>query len=329
MIQSAFRPMLGHLQTISPNIRHRLRPYPTPLAKPWRALTTDPEVGDVTITGLLSDPGDTDQLVIIIHGLGGQNTSAYCANSAFAAGEAGFASLRLNLRGADRIGRDFYHAGFVEDVRVALAHPSLGKFSKIALVGYSLGGHIALRSAVRKLDGRVKAAVAVCCPMDLHASQQAIDQPRCWLYRQHIMRGLKAMYRVVAAQRAVPVPVEEVLRAQTMLEMDRLMVVPRFGFRDPLDYYAQASVAPEIGQIDMPSLVITSEHDPVVLSSTILHVLEDAPPCVEVYHLDSGGHVYFPKNLRLHFGPRAGLHGQIMGWVAQRFADFTMGTMGV
>lgn len=61
----------------------------------------------------------------------------------------------------------------------------------------------------------------------------------------HIMRGLKAMYRVAAAQRRGPgASGGGFLRAQTMLEMDRLMVAPRFGFRDPLDYYAQASVAP-------------------------------------------------------------------------------------
>jgi uncharacterized protein len=315
---AALRPLLGHLQTITPNVRHRLRPYPTPSARPWSARVVDDVVGEVTITGLLSDPGDTDRLVIILHGLGGQNTSAYCANSAAAVAAQGFASLRLNLRGADRVGRDFYHAGFVEDVRAALADEALRRFKAVALVGYSLGGHIALRSAVRKLDARVKGVAAVCCPMDLHQSQQAIDEPRCWLYRHHIMNGLKEMYRVVAAQRPVPVPVAEVMRAKTMLEMDRLVVVPRFGFRDTDDYYAQASVVPELHRLDTPSLLITSAHDPVVLPRTIRHVLESAPPCMEVHHLDCGGHVYFPKTLDLKLGGALGLHGQIMGWVARQ-----------
>ena len=59
-------------------------------------------------------------IVIIVHGLGGSATSYYARKAAVAAAEAGLDSLRLNLRGADRGGGDYYHAGLIEDLAAAI-----------------------------------------------------------------------------------------------------------------------------------------------------------------------------------------------------------------
>ena len=53
---------------------------------------------------------------MIVHGLGGSATSYYARKAALAAAHAELDSLRLNLRGADRGGADYYHAGLTEDL---------------------------------------------------------------------------------------------------------------------------------------------------------------------------------------------------------------------
>lgn len=54
---------------------------------------------------------------------------------------AGLDSLRLNLRGADRMGEDGYHAGLTADLAAALASPELADYRSVGVLGFSLGGH--------------------------------------------------------------------------------------------------------------------------------------------------------------------------------------------
>jgi len=123
----------------------------------------DPVMGHVRLTGLLSVVAGADTIVVIVHGLSGNASSRYCASAARAAEQAGFSSLRLSLRGADYSGD--------EDVWGALAAPAIARYRHVLLLGYSVGGHIVLRAAIEQLDDRVRAAAAICPPLDLdHAA---------------------------------------------------------------------------------------------------------------------------------------------------------------
>ena len=82
----------GHLWTIAPNLRHRLRPLSAPAGQPWSTALRDPVVGDVELRGHLSIPAAADELVVLVHGLGGSPDSQYMIQAAQAASRAGMSS---------------------------------------------------------------------------------------------------------------------------------------------------------------------------------------------------------------------------------------------
>src|SRR5262249_43996995 len=157
-------------------------------------------MGTVRLTGLLSETPGTDTLVLIVHGLSGNALSPYCARAAFAAAQVGYSSLRLSLRGADYSGEDIFHGGTTEDLGAALRAPEIFRYSRVLLLGYSVGGHIALRAAIDRIDSRMRAVCAICPPLDLQAATAAFDRPERRHYRRYIFRDLNRAYAAAAAR---------------------------------------------------------------------------------------------------------------------------------
>ena len=274
----------------------------------------DARVGRVALAGRLRR-GDPGRAAILLHGLGGSAESAYLAPIERALGARGWTTLRLHLRGADGSGADLYHAGFTADLPHVLSAPPFGDADEIALVGISLGGHVALRFAAEGAAPRVAAVAAVCAPLDLELGARALDAPAAWLYRRHVLRGLNEVYRRVAERRAVPVPYERVRRARGIREWDGLAVVPRFGFASAEDYYARASVAPLLAGIRIPAWIVVSEADPMVPPETVRPALARVSPSTEVTWTRRGGHVGFPADVDLGRGGEPGLAAQLASWL--------------
>ncbi len=291
---------------------------PGPRDEPWDTTVLDPALGSVRLTGWLRARPYSDTLAVIIHGLGGSADSRYMLRTAKAAHDAGLSYLRLNMRGADRSGEDLYHAGLTQDLRAVLASPDLAPYSRVFVIGYSLGGHVALRWASEPgRDPRVCAVAAVCAPLDLAYGARTIQRPLGRPYQWYCMRGLKAMYRAAAARRPMPVPVEHVMAMGTVLEWDRAIVAPRFGFASREAYYEEASAGPRLGAIELPTLFVAAELDPMVTADQIRPWLEIASPAVEVAWTERGGHVGFPDDLDLGLGDVGPLEPQIMRWLAR------------
>ncbi len=300
-----------HLWTLSPRIAHAVRPQRAPEARPWETVVDDPQVGPVRLTGLLRERS-TDELLILVHGLGGSTDSHYMVRGAEAADGAGLSCLRLNLRGADRLGEDYYHAGLTADVHAALA--SLPGYRKVYVLGYSLGGHVTLRLATEDLDPRVAAVAAVCAPLDLALAEVEIDAPGFGLYRWYLIRSLSDIYRAVAARRPVPYPVERLGEIRLIREWDDRIVAPRHGFNGAADYYARASVAPRLPDLRIPALLLNSECDPMVPARAVRPGLEKASPKLKVAWVRAG-HVAFPRGLDAGLSEGIGMDAQVIGWL--------------
>jgi uncharacterized protein len=301
--------LLGHYWTIAPRLRHEVRPLRAPDWRPWRTSLEDPGTGTVPVTGRLRELPGSEEIVLLVHGLGGSTESNYMFHGAKAAEAAGLSCLRLNLRGCDLENHDFYHAGLTADLHAALASEELRRYQRIYVIGYSLGGHVVLRMATEVTDPRVAAVAALCAPLDLELSQREIDAPSRWVYRRYLLRGLVTIYGAVAARRPLPLTVEEAARIRTLREWDDRVVAPRHGFADALDYYARESVAPRLGELRVPSLLLSSESDPMVPASAVRAALRPAPR-LEVRWLKGGGHVAFPPDL--------GVDAQVIGWLRGR-----------
>ncbi len=278
----------------------------------------DPHSGSVTLTGLLQ-PGVADACLILVHGLGGAYDRPYCVNGAWAAQRAGLPCLRFGLRGADRSGDDFYHAGLTADLAAVIGSPQLASFKRIYVLGYSLGGHVTLRYAIGDPDPRVAAVAALCAPLDLELGAQSIDSKRSAIYRRHVLSGLNEIYSAVAQRKPVPTPVNRVLSARTIREWDGLTVVPRYGFRDVADYYASMSVGPRLSELRVPALLVHSQYDPMVpLWTYQQHLAKASSKLLEARLLGQGGHIGFPR-VRLHPNAQPGvLEDQLLAWLTSR-----------
>ncbi len=307
-------PAQGHLWTLKPFFGYWLNPISPPPSTAWRAEVLDSDFGPIRLTGRLATRPEHDAVAIIVHGLGGSSASYYAQLAALAADRVNLASLRVNLRGADRRGEDFYHAGLTSDLAAAIASPALARYERIYLLGYSLGGHLVLRYLSERPDVRVRAAAVVCAPVDLAASAREIDRPARAGYRRHILRGLKDMYREVASRRPMPLAIPHAERIKTIYDWDDLIIAPRHGFDGAPDYYERMSAWPRLEEIRVPTLFIASEYDPMVLIQTVRPRIVDTA-WLKTSIATEGGHVGFPRDADLGLGLRGSVADQALQWM--------------
>ncbi|MEZ4459174.1 MAG: alpha/beta fold hydrolase [bacterium] len=158
--------MKGHFWTVAPTLVGLVRTPAVAAGQHIVALAEDAMFGTVEVTGVLNDVG-SETLVVLLHGLGGNADSIYVRDACNHVMDAGFSCLRMSMRGADGSGEDIYHAGLTADLRAMLSTVELRAFTRILIVGYSLGGHLTLKAASEGLDARVAAIAAVSAPIDL------------------------------------------------------------------------------------------------------------------------------------------------------------------
>jgi len=310
----------GHAWTVGPKMAEWLRPPRPPRSRPWRRRVDTLAGRPVCVTGQYRPRNDTDTLVIILHGLGGCADSSYCAAAADAVDRHGYATLRLSLRGADRSGDDLYHGGLTADLRATLTAPAFDRYPRKLVIGYSLGGHIALRAAVDLDVSELRGVAAICAPLDLEVAQRNIDAGRLGVYREYLLRELRQLYRAVHRRGGAPTPLDRITRVRSLREWDALTVVPRFAFDDVRDYYRRASVAGDLHELERPALLVAASHDPLVPPEAIEPGLSNAGPQLTTHWLDRGGHVYLPTDLRLGPNGPPGLIPQVLRFLDRQAA---------
>lgn len=307
----------GHYATLTPFLWRRFFPAHRPLSAPWSVTCHDPDVGDLRLTGSLRAL-DGDELLVVIHGLGGSARSGYMPLALAAAAQGGVSCLLLNTRGADLSGEDISHAALTADLDAALASPVLAGYRRVYLLGYSLGGHLALRYASERPDERVVAVAAVSSPLDLEASARALDCGWCNVYRSHVLGGLKAIYEARYRKRGGPVPPGQARRIGKIRQWDDVVVAPRFGFSGADEYYAKASVAGRLGGLAVQALYVGATADPMVPRDTVEAALSKASSLLHVHWERRGGHLGFSSQYDLGQPAPRGLEHQVVAWLRAR-----------
>ncbi len=235
---------------------------------------------------------------ILVHGVGGSSASQYMKRGAVAFVRAGWNAVRLDLRGAGESIADapeLYHAGLTEDPRLAVqALARDPRVSQLALVGFSLGGHVALRLAGEgRVPSALRAVVAISAPLDLVQVSRAMERAASLPYRRYVLRQLVQQGTAFARLRPERVayrPAE--LRALTTIRAyDEIVVAPMHGFAGALDYYTRVSAGPTLAHVEVPTLVVHAEDDPMVPGRSVRAWLAGASRSVERAWSPRGGHV--------------------------------------
>lgn len=244
------------------------------------------------------------RLLVVCHGLGGDASAVYVRGLARAAAAAGWDTACLTFRGAgprpNRLLRA-YHSGDTADLDLLVGRAvASGRWTRIALAGFSLGGNVVLRylGVGAGHAAAVRGAVAFSAPCDLASCAQVLAHPS---NRAYMRRFLRRLNRNVAAKQVLfpgrlP-PMERFARMRTFREFDDAYTAPTNGFRDAAHYWESCSSLGVLGRIDTPTLLLTSTDDPFL-----------APAC-------------FPFSEARHsrsFHLEATSHGGHMGWAAPR-----------
>jgi len=302
----------GHTATLLPFFARTLRPAPRPPTTPFGAHVLDPELGAVRLSGeFLEHPGD--ELVVVVHGLGGSTRSGYMTLALRAADERKQSCLLVNARGSDRSGQDISHAGLTDDLRAYLAAPELARFRHIDLFGYSLGGQLVLRYAAEQPDPRVRRVAAIGAPLLLAESTAAFDAPGFSVYRRHVMSSLHEIYTAAYQRNARGIPPLEARQIQRIREWDERVVAPRFGFPSADAYYAATSSGAVLSDLAVPALYVGALHDPMVPVHAVAPALP-APRLEAVWDL-AAGHLGFDSDFDLGQPGPSGLEHQVLAWL--------------
>ncbi|MFZ0409193.1 MAG: alpha/beta fold hydrolase [Cyanobium sp.] len=228
-------------------------------------------------------------LVVIVPGLGGCSEGRGARRLADHLVGAGFAVLRLNMRGAGAgrpLASGTYAALCNRDLLPALALArqladqlagqagSPGRSVPLFGVGLSLGGTMLLNgllagpAAAPLLDG----LVCVSSPLDLNPCSEQFDQPRNRIYRRWVLRRLRQLtladpWGVLPAERRA---LTGAARVRTLRSFDARITAPRWGFGSVEAYYEAASplqpllAAVGAGVAMPPILLIHAADDPWV-----------------------------------------------------------------
>jgi hypothetical protein len=244
-----------------------------------------------------AEHGSARPLAVLVHGLSGNDQSAYMRASAHALLEAGFPVLRLNLRGAGPsrpLCKLQYHAGRSTDLRDALRGlPEELTENGIVAAGYSLGANMLLKFLAEYADGfPILAACSVSAPIDLSAASQRFLDPRNLFYHTMLLRSMKREAfedgSVLTANER-----EAIAAVGSILDFDERFVAPRNGYADAAAYYADNMARRFMAQIETPTLVIHARDDPWIPAGAYTSFDWSQNPNLRALLPAGGGHVGF------------------------------------
>jgi len=310
----------GHYWTLRQFFRNFGAPSVGHARQRWTHAARDEQGRDVELSGTLLCGASSDELLVVLHGLGGSIESRYMRRACCAAHRASLDCLLLNARGAGDSAGGVAHAGLSADLALALKSPRLADYRRIYLLGYSIGGHIALRYASLAPNPRVCAVVAICSPLDLAESVRAFDAPALSVYRHHVLSGLVGSYRRWARQGQVPVPLSELSGVRRIRQWDERVIVPAHGFSSASEYYETCSAGRILADLEVPALYVGARLDPMVPQSSVAPALANAPSRLQVHWSALGGHLAFPDDLSLGVPGALGLEAQCLGWLRRQSA---------
>ena len=258
--------------------------------------------------------------LVLVHGLGGSDASAYVVSAGRLAFARGWHVVRMNMRGAGYGGAlcpRLYNAGLDTDLLAVLGALS-PLVERLAVVGFSLGANLALLALGRRreqLPAALVAAAAVSPPLDLAACADTLGRPANRLYQHYFLRKLVDAYRERQKSRPDLFEAGRERGLRTVREYDDRITAPYGGYAGAAEYYARSSAGPWLEAIDRPALVLTAQDDPMIPVASVACWPLPASGHVRREIVHTGGHVGFVS--------RAAASGSF--WAPERVLAFLEG----
>lgn len=256
--------------------------------------------------------------LILIHGLEGSSEAGYARSLAQAALEAGFAAHRYNMRscgGTEHVsGTTLYHSGQTGDLLAVIQQ--LKRNAPIFLVGFSLGGNVALKLAgelgesAREL---IAGVAAVSTPIDLAACVQRLNHWSNFIYARRFLARLKQRIRLKAKLAPGLFQLDQLDRVNTIYDFDDCFTAPAFGFGTADNYYATQSSNQFLDRIRVPTLLVQAKDDPLIPFEVYQHASVSTNSHLHLIAVEHGGHLGFLAKTK----PRFWLDETLLEWMEQ------------
>jgi predicted alpha/beta-fold hydrolase len=245
---------------------------------------------------------DADRLVVLSHGLEGSSDARYIRGMAAKLNAAEWDVLVWDFRGCsqemNRLPR-LYHSGETGDLGAVIDFAAT-RYSRIALVGFSLGGNLILKYLGESSPHpAVVSAAAISAPLDLAATARALD--RHWskrIYRDSLIKSLIAKVEAKAVRFPDKFDVNGIRMIRTFEAFDDRYTAPIHGFRDAGDYWERTSARQFLHRITVPTLILNACDDPLLSPESFPVAEAEANPCLFLEMPRSGGHLGFIDLIR-------------------------------
>lgn len=216
-------------------------------------------------------------IVLVLPGLNNDSCTYFVQGSMEHLRDHGFQAVAVNYRGvgdldltSPKVGGADSWQDIVEIVaHIENRHPGVPLFA----VGFSMGAMILLRYlGERGAHARLRAAVALAAPVDMNAAAASLESS---LKKRSInfmmVSGLKMlMFRKIwRSEYRSEVDFGGMLRARTMRQFEEASICRLHGYKDAEEYYTTNNPRSVLPHIDVPTLIVNAEDDPVVSVSTL------------------------------------------------------------
>jgi uncharacterized protein len=294
--QSEYRPPAlfsnQHVQTIYPSVFRKV------IGVDYKRERIDTPDGD--FLDLDFSLAGHKNLAIVLHGLEGDSSRSYVLGMVKAFNTSGWDALAMNFRGcsgeSNRKPR-FYHSGDTADLQTVLSYvDSLGKYSQVALIGFSLGGNVILKylgEQGEQVPAVIRGAVAISVPCDLASCSAQIGRRANRIYMKRFLRMLHDKIRMKMKVMPGLIDDHDFSSIRNFQDFDDRYTAPLHGFKNARDYWHKSSCKQFLSRIAVPALVINSADDPFLAEAC--YPLEEAKAGDYVFleMPDAGGHVGF------------------------------------
>lgn len=309
---SRFQPLFRnpHVQTIAGHFWPR-PPAGRKMAR--RLFSTEP--GVEVLVESERPPGAASGEIVMIHGLEGSGEAGYIRSLSAAALKGGYAAHCFHMRtcgGTERLSNTLYHAGLTGDLLAVLRRFREEGRAPAFLVGFSLGGNVALKLAgelAERAAALIRGVCAVSTPLDLDACSRRLALRENHIYEARFVRRMRARLRDTG--RYEP---STLAALRTLREIDDRITAPSFGFGDAGRYYSTQSSLLFVPFIRVPALLIQAKDDPIVPFDSFETDAVRSNPAIELRATRHGGHLGF-----LARGPRRfWADDAIMEWIGTK-----------
>ena len=288
----------GNLQTI---YAARMAPsYAAAAPVFYRERWSTPDADFIDLDWLEPRARNEKPLLVLFHGLEGSSQSHYALAFADYCRWSGLDYVVVHFRGCSgeiNLAPRAYHSGDHEEIDWILKKIRSTRTGAVYCVGISLGGNALLRWA-QEAGGSAKqtvsAVAAVCSPIDLAASGNAIGRGfNRAVYTRMFLQTMRPKALLKLQQFPGLFDKQAMDNARDLYAFDNIFTAPLHGFKNTEDYWNRASAKPRLKEIKISALVVNALNDPFVPASCLPRAGE-VGPCVTLWQPAQGGHVGFP-----------------------------------